>query len=425
VRAALKGIDSVVAVATALGATTLLLVATAGAASGDPLRWLTSERGSTLASPAPLAADAIPTGAAPAFKSPASGSVATAAPRVSAPGASPAPSATATPTRPAGSTTTPPAVPSSAPTAAAAAPTQQPTTPTPTPQLVTTTPTVAPTTAPTATPTPQPTPTMTATPTEAPTPAPTATHAPTSAPTATPAPTQAPTAQPTPTPAPTAQPTPTPAPPTATPVPTPAPTQSPSGFSCTLFIGYSQTNNWWWFNGFESVTDDSRYEILFQFGGAIWKWADPSFEGWSNAVSSRCPSGVAPDRIVLDVTEDFFISATDPALSVSRVANDIRSAIATARSKFPTAQQVWLQPVVGGPNHSVCAFGGNPANPVRASANHPFIDQAIALVVGGTVVRGPSPEVFSCADYEDNIGHLVSPAKDAIGRSIGGWYNSH
>ena len=423
-RAALKGIDSVVAVATALGATTLLLVATAGAASGDPLRWLTSERGSTLASPAPLAADAIPTGAAPAFKSPASGSVATAAPRVSAPGASPAPSATATPTRPAGSTTTPPAVPSSAPTAAAAAPTQQPTTPTPMPQLVTTT-TVAPTTAPTATPTPQPTPTMTATPTEAPTPAPTATHAPTSAPTATPAPTQAPTAQPTPTQAPTAQPTPTPAPPTATPVPTPAPTQSPSGFSCTLFIGYSQTNNWWWFNGFESVTDDSRYEILFQFGGAIWKWADPSFEGWSNAVSSRCPSGVAPDRIVLDVTEDFFISATDPALNVSRVANDIRSAIATARSKFPTAQQVWLQPVVGGPNHSVCAFGGNPANPVRASANHPFIDQAIALVVGGTVVRGPSPEVFSCADYEDNIGHLVSPAKDTIGRSIGGWYNSH
>jgi hypothetical protein len=208
-------------------------------------------------------------------------------------------------------------------------------------------------------------------------------------------------------------------------VPNPAPTQSPSGFSCTLFIGYSQTNNWWWFNGFESVTDNSRYEILFQFGGAIWKWADPSFEGWSNAVSSRCASGVAPDRIVLDVTEDFFISSTDPALGVTRVANDIRSAIATARSKFPTAQQVWLQPVVGGPNNSVCAFGGDPSNPVRASANHPFIDQAIALVVGGIVVRGPSPEVFSCADYEDNIGHLVSPAKDAIGRSIGGWYNSH
>jgi hypothetical protein len=192
-----------------------------------------------------------------------------------------------------------------------------------------------------------------------------------------------------------------------------------------MFIGYSQTNNWWWFDGFESVTDNARYEILFQFGGAIWKWADPGYEGWSNGVLSPCAGGVAPDRIVLDVTEDFFIVASDPSINVSRVANDIRNAIATARSKFPSARQVWLQPVVGGPNNSVCFFGGDPANPVRASANHPFIDQAIALVVGGTVVTGPSPEVGSCADYEDNIGHLLSPAKEAIGRNIGAWYNAH
>jgi hypothetical protein len=192
-----------------------------------------------------------------------------------------------------------------------------------------------------------------------------------------------------------------------------------------MFIGYSQTNNWWWFDGFESVTDNARYEILFQFGGAIWKWADPGYEGWSNGVLSPCAGGVAPDRIVLDVTEDFFIVASDPSINVSRVANDIRNAIATARSKFPSARQVWLQPVVGGPNNSVCFFGGDPSNPVRASANHPFIDQAIALVVGGTVVTGPSPEVGSCADYEDNIGHLLSPAKEAIGRNIGAWYNAH
>jgi hypothetical protein len=204
--------------------------------------------------------------------------------------------------------------------------------------------------------------------------------------------------------------------------PTPAPTTPPlAGFSCTLFIGYSQTNNWWWFNGFESVVDGSKYELLYQFGGAIWKWADPGYEGWSNGIVSGCTAGTVPDRIVLDVTEDFFISTGD----VSRVANDIRNAITTARSKFPTARQIWLQPVVGGPSHSLCLFGGNPANPVRASANHPFIDQAIALVVGGTVVAGPSPEVGSCADYEDNIGHLVSPGKEAVGRTIGAWYSSH
>ena len=123
---------------------------------------------------------------------------------------------------------------------------------------------------------------------------------------------------------------------------------------------------------------------------------------------------------MLDVTEDFFITSGD----VTRVADDIRGAIATARQKFPSVRQVWLQPVVGGPNNTVCGFNGNPSDPVRASSNHPYIDQAIAQVVGGTVVAGPSPEVLGCGDYADNIGHLLSPDSGTIGRNIAAWYNA-
>jgi hypothetical protein len=191
-----------------------------------------------------------------------------------------------------------------------------------------------------------------------------------------------------------------------------------------LFIGYSQTNNWWWSNGFEWVTDNDRYELLFQFGGAIRYWADPSYAGWSNSITSRCQPSSTPDRIVLDVTEDFFISTTDPQQNVAKVAGDIRAAIATARAKYPSARQVWLQPVVGGPGGSLCNFGSGTSNPVRASWNHPFIDQAINQVVGGSVVRGPSPEVRTCDDYADNIGHLTD-SKGPIGQTIGNWYNAH
>lgn len=229
---------------------------------------------------------------------------------------------------------------------------------------------------------------------------------------------------PSPTAAPTDPPTPAPRPPT--PAPTPVPTVAPpiASFACTIFIGYSQTNNWWWFGGFESVTNNDRYEILFNFGGAIHYWADPGYAGWSNGVSSGCRPSASPDRIVLDVTEDFFISTSDPSQNVAQVARDIRAAIATARAKYPSARQVWLQPVVGGPGGSVCAFNGRTSDPVRASWNHPFIDQAINQVVGGTIVRGPSPTVRTCADYEDNIGHLTD-AKFAIGQTIGAWYNAH
>jgi hypothetical protein len=123
----------------------------------------------------------------------------------------------------------------------------------------------------------------------------------------------------------------------------------------------------------------------------------------------------------MDITEDFFIS--DPANGgVARVATDIRNVVATIRLKYPSVRQIYLQPVVGGPGGGICNFGGNPADPVRASSNHPFIDQAIAQVVGGTVITGPSPTVRSCSDYADDIGHLVDPAKVPIGQTIGSFY---
>jgi hypothetical protein len=403
-------IESVVAVAIVIGAVAALVVAVPGTASSDLVRWLTNDRGPRTSASSGAAVDAIARTVVAPPKNPASSlmpnqavvptqRVATTGPRATA-----APAAATGTVRPGSAVVLPPTNLAPTPTPGNAV-TPSPTSnasAAPTPTLASTS---VPTTAPTATPVPTtaPTPQPTTVPTTQPTPAPTA------------QPTPVPTAQPTPVPTTTPAPTPTP----------PPPSPAPAGFSCTLFIGYSQTNNWWWFSGFESVVDGSRYEIQFQFGGAIWKWADPGYEGWSTAISSRCTAGAAPDRIVLDVTEDFFISSSDPALNVSRVANDIRSAISTARSKYPTAREVWLQPVVGGPNNSVCLFGGSATNPVRASANHPFIDQAIAQVVGGTVKAGPSPEVRSCADYEDNIGHLVSPGKEAIGRTIGAWYNSH
>src|SRR5947209_2334279 len=51
--------------------------------------------------------------------------------------------------------------------------------------------------------------------------------------------------------------------------------QAAASFTCTMFIGYSQTNNW--FGDFLGDISNSRnYEELIQFGGAARYWVDPN-----------------------------------------------------------------------------------------------------------------------------------------------------
>jgi hypothetical protein len=215
--------------------------------------------------------------------------------------------------------------------------------------------------------------------------------------------------------------------PASTPSPTPTPTPTPGSFTCTEVIGYSQTSNWYSVDvpsAFESAVVDARYQLRYELGAAVHYWADPSFGGWSGIPFSPCAAGSgAPDRVVMDVSEDFFINDGDPAHDRSRVLADVRAVITTIQQKYPAVRSIYLQPVVGGPGGTTqCTINGYV---IRASANHPHIDAVIAQAVGGIVVSGPSPTVRTCADYLDDglyVGHLTTAAKGPIGQTIGSFY---
>lgn len=185
-------------------------------------------------------------------------------------------------------------------------------------------------------------------------------------------------------------------------------------FTCTQAIGFSQTRQWYLdAPDFETTVGSNEWQLLWHGGAAVQRWADPDYVGWSEPLESPCQEGsTAPDRVVLTISGDF---QSDPAVWAS----DIEAAVNTIRGKYPDLDQIVLQPVVGGPDHEACEADGGT---VRASFNHPFIDQGIALVVGGDIVAGASPEVRSCNDYADAKGHLVVSARGPIGESIGQFY---
>jgi hypothetical protein len=244
--------------------------------------------------------------------------------------------------------------------------------------------------------------------------------------------------------------------PTNTPTPNPTPTATSQNFTCTMVIGYSQVgltgNNGWYGEGwyvapnntfnFENIVDDNSWQLLWDSGHGVDQWQDPSASGWikwaNEQIDSPCTSNSnSPDRILLSVTGPY---GTDGNLWVSNT----KAAINTIVQQIPSLQQLVLEPVVGGPNHQTC-----PCNPdpnaimgcgcdtcdginVRASQQHPYIDNAINQIVmeyqagtynpGPQLVIGYSPEVGICNHYFDGIGHLTTQGAEAVGVSIGQYY---
>jgi len=195
------------------------------------------------------------------------------------------------------------------------------------------------------------------------------------------------------------------------------PVSQSSGFTCTHVIGFSQTREWY-LDGttFEPIVGDAQWQLLWANGASIDLWADPNFSGWFQPLNSACAQGSSnPDRALLTIGWATCTTCDDPNLW----AYYIRGTIANIRSKYPNVRLIMLQPEIGGPNNGLCTYQGAV---VKASSNHPYIDQAIAQVVGGDVIAGDSPEVRTCDDYVDNVGHLQPSAKGPIGTNIGNFY---
>ena len=187
-------------------------------------------------------------------------------------------------------------------------------------------------------------------------------------------------------------------------------------YECTELIGFSQTRQWALDVAvFQERVGDASWQVRWEPGGAVYKWIDPGYAGWDGAADSGCSSRAqSPDRVVLTITSQSYETASAPFVRW------IEDVIEVVRDRYPSVQRIVLQPVVGGPDDGPCPLGEG--REVRATHNHPLIDAAIADVVGGDVVRGPSPEVRTCADYSDDVGHLVEEARTPIADQIADGY---
>lgn len=198
------------------------------------------------------------------------------------------------------------------------------------------------------------------------------------------------------------------------------PAPETEGFQCTQVIGYSQVGRQlggWFHTGgaFESGVDDARWQLLWNSGGGVDLWQDPTYEGWANAIESPCASGSdAPDRVLLSISGPY---GSDEAAWIDA----IEATVDQIRTQSPSVEAIILQAVVGGPEETVCP---GEAGDVRASWQHLHIDAAIEEVAAADdeVLVGASPTVSTCNAYLDDTGHLTRAAGEAVGAELGAFY---
>jgi hypothetical protein len=200
-------------------------------------------------------------------------------------------------------------------------------------------------------------------------------------------------------------------------------------FHRTRVIGYSQVGSprggWFVAGGvFESIAGNDRWELLWNGGAGVDRWRDPNYAGWSRPLISPCPGDRPPDRVLLSVSGPY--GADEQAWAAA-----ITATVQVIREKIPTARIIILQPVVGGPSGRPCpAPGGGDQRQVRASWQHQHIANAIQQVVKQNkgksgdveVIAGYMPQVRTCSDYTDALGHLTPDAAQAAGRAIAEYY---
>jgi hypothetical protein len=161
---------------------------------------------------------------------------------------------------------------------------------------------------------------------------------------------------------------------------------------------------------------------------------------WDASITEQPPVGIFsrcdqlsgnPDRVVYVVTDGLLPpDLTTPDAYQPYMDQDML----LIRQQYSNVKHIILETVIGGPHHTTCycqgannCFATPIATPVRASVNHPIIDQAIALWINRhpeatDVSIGMSPEVDDCNWFADGTGHLRDAVECDMADRIAAYY---
>jgi hypothetical protein len=178
----------------------------------------------------------------------------------------------------------------------------------------------------------------------------------------------------------------------------PPPDTESRTYSCTRIIGINATSEWYT-QGFETMVDNGKWEIVRVHSGFVELWAQPGASVWSTGASSACAGGAKPDRII-------FIGLNFDTTTLEQWLPPLTAVVKNIKDKFPGIKNIELGTFVRAPGNKPC-----PQAPAKRSTIAPAEDQAIAMVAAanpGLVTISPKFEAKTCNEFSGNPPHPSS-----------------
>jgi hypothetical protein len=199
----------------------------------------------------------------------------------------------------------------------------------------------------------------------------------------------------------------------AAPTTTPPPPDNGS-YTCTMVIGINATSEWYT-QGFETLVDNAKWEIIRVHSGFVELWADPKNGVWSTGPSSACAQNATnPDRVIF-VALNFDQTALDWWLP------PVQAVVKNLQAKFSNLKRIELGTFVRAPGNKPC-----PQAPAKRSTIAPAEDQAIEMVAAmnpGLVTVSPKFEAKTCGEFSGNPPHPSATGGKAWATMMAAYYN--
>jgi hypothetical protein len=177
-------------------------------------------------------------------------------------------------------------------------------------------------------------------------------------------------------------------------------------FVCNQLTGGKLTEEWF-IAGFETVVENSRWQVKWREDAYVEVWADAQSSFWTAQVDSTCAAGSsAPDRLVFGTVSFKYKTQAEWRTGITQAVNNFKA-------KWPSLRRVDLVTQIRGPNNMLC-----PTPPIAGEtiAVPPEQDAAMADVAAafpGVVFVGPKVEAHSCADFQGGGPHLTAAGNKA------------
>src|SRR5439155_22105518 len=139
-------------------------------------------------------------------------------------------------------------------------------------------------------------------------------------------------------------------------------------YACTLIIGINATSEWY-SQGFESMVDNAKWELIRVHSGFVELWANPGAGVWGTGPSSPCAQNAGkPDRVS-------FVALNFQSNTLDQWLPPLTAVVKNLQMKYPGIKRIELGTFVRAPGNKPC-----PQAPPYRSTITEAEDQAIAMV---------------------------------------------